>query len=116
MEEASGLRDMTPADFSSAVEEGTEVSASSMRQMLDLFTGKRVKALVHNQQTSASGEQYRSRAMANAVPAVTRRTESPYSAAPQQHPSSTAAAPQRTEQAPPRLGHMFWTSGTTTPK
>ncbi|MBP2406841.1 metal ABC transporter solute-binding protein, Zn/Mn family [Streptomyces syringium] len=50
--EASGLRNMTPADFSEAVEEGTEVSPGSLRETLDLLTGKRVKALVYNEQTT----------------------------------------------------------------
>nr|WP_246430206.1 zinc ABC transporter substrate-binding protein [Streptomyces rectiverticillatus] len=69
--EASGLRDMTPADFSTAVEEGTEVPASSMRRMLDLFTGKRVKALVYNQQTSGpQTEKVKKAAAENGIPVV----------------------------------------------
>ncbi|MEH6374601.1 zinc ABC transporter substrate-binding protein [Streptomyces sp. KLMMK] len=69
--EASGLRDMTPADFSAAVEEGTEVPASSMRQMLDLFTGKRVKALVYNQQTTGpQTEKVKKAAVDNGIPVV----------------------------------------------
>ncbi|MFH8630463.1 metal ABC transporter solute-binding protein, Zn/Mn family [Streptomyces lydicus] len=51
--EASGLRNKTPADFSEAVEEGSDVSPQSLRQTLGLFTGKQVKALVYNQQTSS---------------------------------------------------------------
>ncbi|MGW1093473.1 metal ABC transporter solute-binding protein, Zn/Mn family [Streptomyces sp. NPDC002596] len=51
--EASGLRNSTPADFSEAVEEGDEVSPRSLQQMLDLFNGEQVKALVYNEQTAS---------------------------------------------------------------
>ncbi|MEU8781069.1 zinc ABC transporter substrate-binding protein [Streptomyces sp. NPDC048637] len=52
MTEAMGLRNETPADFSQAVEEGDDVSARSLQRTLALLTGERVKALVHNTQTS----------------------------------------------------------------
>lgn len=51
--EASGLRNRTPADFSEAVEEGDDVSARSLQQTLELFTGRQVEALVYNEQTSS---------------------------------------------------------------
>ncbi|BCK66434.1 hypothetical protein Srufu_003870 [Streptomyces libani subsp. rufus] len=51
--EASGLRNKIPAEFSQAVEEGSDVSPRSLRQMLALFTGNHVKALIYNQQTSS---------------------------------------------------------------
>ncbi|MEU7133391.1 zinc ABC transporter substrate-binding protein [Streptomyces sp. NPDC046261] len=69
--EACGLRDRTPPDFAAAVEEGTEVSPGSMRQMLDLFTGRRVEALVYNQQTSGpQTEKVRQAAKDHGVPVV----------------------------------------------
>jgi zinc/manganese transport system substrate-binding protein len=49
--EASGLRNSTPADFSEAVEEGDDVSARTLQQTLALFTDRKVKALVYNEQT-----------------------------------------------------------------
>ena len=49
---ASGLVDKTPAEFSEAVEEGDDVSPKVLRETLALFTGKQVKALVYNAQTS----------------------------------------------------------------
>ncbi|MFC5146832.1 metal ABC transporter solute-binding protein, Zn/Mn family [Streptomyces aureoversilis] len=69
--EACGLRDRTPPDFAEAVEEGTEVSPGSMRQMLDLFSGKTVEALVYNQQTSGpQTEKVRQAAKDNGIPVV----------------------------------------------
>ncbi|MEW2033813.1 zinc ABC transporter substrate-binding protein [Streptomyces roseifaciens] len=69
--EACGLRDRTPPDFAEAVEEGTEVSPGSMRQMLDLFSGKRVEALVYNQQTSGpQTEKVRKAANDHGIPVV----------------------------------------------
>ncbi|MGI8882245.1 MAG: metal ABC transporter solute-binding protein, Zn/Mn family [Jatrophihabitans sp.] len=51
MLQACGLDNKTPAKFSAAVEEGTDVSPRVLRQTLDLFTGTQVKALVYNAQT-----------------------------------------------------------------
>ena len=50
--EAVGLRNETPPAFSAAVEEGNDVSASVLKQTLDLFSGGKVAALVYNEQTS----------------------------------------------------------------
>jgi zinc/manganese transport system substrate-binding protein len=50
--EAVGLHNETPPAFSSAVEEGNDVSALVLKQTLDLFKLGRVKALVYNEQTS----------------------------------------------------------------
>ncbi|MFJ4845727.1 MULTISPECIES: metal ABC transporter solute-binding protein, Zn/Mn family [unclassified Streptomyces] len=50
--DASGLRNATPPDFSEAVEEGDDVSPRTLQDTLALFTGKKVKALVYNEQTS----------------------------------------------------------------
>ncbi|MBK4348715.1 metal ABC transporter solute-binding protein, Zn/Mn family [Lacisediminihabitans changchengi] len=49
--EASGLVNATPAKFSEAVEEGTDVSPLVLRQTLALFTEHTVKLLVYNEQT-----------------------------------------------------------------
>ncbi|MFJ4553915.1 metal ABC transporter solute-binding protein, Zn/Mn family [Streptomyces sp. NPDC088817] len=50
--EASGLVNRTPEEFSEAIEEGGDVSPKVLRETLALFTGKKVKALVYNEQTS----------------------------------------------------------------
>ncbi|WP_338932979.1 zinc ABC transporter substrate-binding protein [Streptomyces netropsis] len=69
--EAGGLRNMTPADFAEAVEEGTEVSPGSLRETLDLLTGKRVRALVYNEQTAGpQTEKVRRAAEDNGIPVV----------------------------------------------
>ncbi|MEU2736086.1 zinc ABC transporter substrate-binding protein [Streptomyces sp. NPDC007095] len=52
MTEASGLVNKTPTDFSKAIEEGSDVSPRVLQSTLALFTGKQVKALVYNAQTS----------------------------------------------------------------
>ncbi|MER6526232.1 zinc ABC transporter substrate-binding protein [Streptomyces sp. NPDC001508] len=52
MTEASGLVNKTPAEFSEAIEEGSDVSAKVLQETLALYTGKQVKALVYNAQTS----------------------------------------------------------------
>ncbi|MFF4052351.1 metal ABC transporter solute-binding protein, Zn/Mn family [Streptomyces chartreusis] len=52
MIEASGLRNVTPAEFSEAIEEADDVSPRTLRSTLALFTGKKVEALVYNEQTS----------------------------------------------------------------
>jgi zinc/manganese transport system substrate-binding protein len=71
MTEASGLVDKTPAEFSKAVEEGSDVSPKVLQQTLALFTGKQVKALVYNAQTSGpQTEKVEGAAKAAGVPAV----------------------------------------------
>ncbi|MGW1373556.1 metal ABC transporter solute-binding protein, Zn/Mn family [Streptomyces sp. NPDC002446] len=71
MTEAMGLRNRTPADFSQAVEEGDDVSAQSLQRTLALFTGKQVKALVYNEQTSGpQTEQVKAAAEDNGIPVV----------------------------------------------
>jgi zinc/manganese transport system substrate-binding protein len=52
MLEACGLVNKTPAEFSEAIEEGTDVSASVLAQTLDLFSEKKVALLAYNEQTS----------------------------------------------------------------
>lgn len=69
--EASGLRNLTPQDFSQAIEEGDEVSPRALQQTLDLFTGKQVEALVYNEQTSGpQTEKVKKAAESNAIPVV----------------------------------------------
>jgi len=50
--EASGLKNLTPGDFSEAIEEGTDVSPAVLKQTEDLFADKKVKLLAYNEQTS----------------------------------------------------------------
>jgi zinc/manganese transport system substrate-binding protein len=69
--EAVGLRNETPPAFSAAVEEGNDVSASVLKQTLDLFSGGKVKALVYNEQTSGPiTEQVKKAAEQAGVPVV----------------------------------------------
>lgn len=50
--EACGLENKTPEAFSEAIEEGTDVPATALRETLDLFTSKAVKLLAYNEQTA----------------------------------------------------------------
>ncbi|MER7406882.1 zinc ABC transporter substrate-binding protein [Streptomyces sp. NPDC000070] len=52
MIDASGLVNRTPAAFSEAIEEGDDVSPRILQESLALFSGRKVKALVYNEQTS----------------------------------------------------------------
>jgi zinc/manganese transport system substrate-binding protein len=52
MLEAVGLRNETPPAFSSAIEEGNDISPLVLKKTLDLFAQGKVKALVYNEQTS----------------------------------------------------------------
>ncbi|MER7840657.1 zinc ABC transporter substrate-binding protein [Streptomyces sp. NPDC096040] len=52
MTEASGLVNKTPEEFSKAIEEGSDVSPKVLQETLALYSGKQVKALVYNAQTS----------------------------------------------------------------
>ncbi|MFD7321693.1 metal ABC transporter solute-binding protein, Zn/Mn family [Streptomyces sp. NPDC059875] len=69
--EASGLRNLTPPDFSEAVEEGDEVSPSSLQATIALFTDARVEALVYNEQTTGpQTDKVKKAAEDNGVPVV----------------------------------------------
>ncbi|MER7372847.1 metal ABC transporter solute-binding protein, Zn/Mn family [Streptomyces lanatus] len=71
MIEASGLRNATPAAFSEAIEEGDDVSPRTLQDTLALFTGKKVKALVYNEQTSGpQTEKAEQAAKAAGIPVV----------------------------------------------
>lgn len=50
--EDAGLVNRTPAEFSEAIEEGTEVPARVLVAMVDLVTQHQVEALIYNEQTA----------------------------------------------------------------
>jgi len=50
--DAAGLDNVTPDEFSEAIENETDVPAAVMDQTLKLFSTKQVKVLVYNEQTS----------------------------------------------------------------
>ena len=50
--EAAGLQNLTPAEFSEAIENETDVPADVLAQTLALFTDKKIVALVYNEQTT----------------------------------------------------------------
>lgn len=52
--EALGLSNSTPEAFSQAVEEGTDVPATTLQETLALFSDKKVGALVYNSQTEGA--------------------------------------------------------------
>ncbi|MEU9166315.1 zinc ABC transporter substrate-binding protein [Streptomyces sp. NPDC048420] len=71
MTTASGLVDKTPAEFSEAIEEGTDVSPKVLQEALALFSEKQVKALVYNEQTSGpQTEKSEQAAKAAGIPVV----------------------------------------------
>lgn len=68
---ASGLVDMTPTEFSEAIEEGDDVSPKVLQETLALFSGKQVEALVYNAQTSGpQTEKSEQAAKAAGIPVV----------------------------------------------
>lgn len=50
--DALGADDRTPEEFSEAIEEETDVPVDVLQETLALFTGKQVRALVYNEQTT----------------------------------------------------------------
>ncbi|MFF5839964.1 metal ABC transporter solute-binding protein, Zn/Mn family [Streptomyces massasporeus] len=71
MLEACGLVNRTPAEFSEAIEEGDDVSPRVLQESLALFSGKKVKALVYNEQTSGpQTEKAEAAAKAAGIPVV----------------------------------------------
>jgi zinc/manganese transport system substrate-binding protein len=69
--DACGLRNRTPEQFSASVEAGTDVSASVLRETLDLFDHHAVRALVYNEQTTgAETTRLLAAAAADHVPAI----------------------------------------------
>ncbi|MDQ0746357.1 zinc/manganese transport system substrate-binding protein [Streptomyces africanus] len=71
MIEASGLVNRTPAEFSEAIEEGDDVSPRTLQESLALFSGRKVEALVYNEQTSGpQTEKAKAAAKAAGIPVV----------------------------------------------
>ncbi|GAA1010057.1 metal ABC transporter substrate-binding protein [Acrocarpospora pleiomorpha] len=69
--EAAGLKNLTPEEFSEAIEEGDDVSPQVLAETIALFTGKKVEALVYNEQTSGpQTEQLKKAATDNGVAVV----------------------------------------------
>ncbi|MET1051800.1 MAG: zinc ABC transporter substrate-binding protein [Mycetocola sp.] len=69
--EASGLVNLTPDAFSEAIEEGTDVSPSSLNDLLDLIGSGDVALLAYNEQTSSpETERVREAAEKESVPVV----------------------------------------------
>lgn len=69
--ETAGLKDVTPAEFSEAIENETDVPATVMDQTLKLFSGQQVKLLAYNEQTTGpQTEQVLAAAQANDIPTV----------------------------------------------
>jgi zinc/manganese transport system substrate-binding protein len=67
----AGLQNVTPEEFSEAVEEGSDPSAAVLGETLALFSGKTVKVLLPNAQTeSAATRQVEQAADAAGVPVV----------------------------------------------
>jgi zinc/manganese transport system substrate-binding protein len=50
---AAGLRNLTPAAFSRAIEDGSDPSPEAVAQMTGLITGHRVRVLLYNSQTTS---------------------------------------------------------------
>jgi zinc/manganese transport system substrate-binding protein len=73
--EAAGFTNRTPAEFSEAIEEGTDVAPAVLKETLALFTGASVSLLAYNEQTASSEtEQVRAAAEDNGI-AVVQFTE-----------------------------------------
>ncbi|KZX20694.1 metal ABC transporter solute-binding protein, Zn/Mn family [Rathayibacter tanaceti] len=71
MTTALGLTNATPEAFSEAVEEGTDVPATTLQETLALFSDKTVDALVYNEQTEgAQTDAVLDAAKAAGIPAV----------------------------------------------
>ena len=69
--EAAGFTNQTPAEFSEAIEEGTDVAPSVLQETLALFSAKSVALLAYNSQTASSEtEQVRAAAEDNDVAVV----------------------------------------------
>lgn len=69
--DAAGLDNVTPDEFSEAIENETDVPAAVMDQTLKLFSSKQVKVLVYNEQTSGpQTEQVVDAAKSGGIPAV----------------------------------------------
>ncbi|MFJ3384521.1 MULTISPECIES: metal ABC transporter solute-binding protein, Zn/Mn family [unclassified Curtobacterium] len=69
--DAIGLDNVTPEDFSEAIEEGDDVPPAALNDTLKLYTGGTAKLLAYNTQTSSpETEQVKKAAEDNGVPVV----------------------------------------------
>ncbi|MBA8989644.1 zinc/manganese transport system substrate-binding protein [Curtobacterium pusillum] len=69
--DAIGLDNVTPDDFSEAIEEGDDVPPAALNDTLKLFSGGTVKLLAYNDQTSSpETEQVKKAAEDNGIPVV----------------------------------------------
>jgi len=69
--QSAGLRNLTPPDFTQAIEEGSDVPPLALQQTLDLFSTGAVALLAYNDQTaSPETERVRSAAEAVGIPVV----------------------------------------------
>ncbi len=69
--EACGLSNVTPAEFSEAIEEGTDVPIRVLADAEALITSGEVQALIYNEQTTGpQTEQLRAAAVGKGVPVV----------------------------------------------
>ncbi|WP_061300726.1 metal ABC transporter solute-binding protein, Zn/Mn family [Herbidospora cretacea] len=73
--DAAGLKNLTPEEFSEAVEEGDDVSPAVLAETTALFTGRKVEALVYNEQTSGQQTEQLKKAAADSDVAVVPVTE-----------------------------------------
>jgi zinc/manganese transport system substrate-binding protein len=69
--QTAGLTDVTPHEFTEAIEEDTDPPAAALQETLALFTGGQVRALILNAQTETpSTDQVRDAAQTAGVPVV----------------------------------------------
>ncbi len=69
--DAAGLVNATPPAFSKAIEDGTDVPPTVLSDTVALLTGKKVRALIYNEQTSSpQTEQLQAAAIAAGIPVV----------------------------------------------
>ncbi|GAA3994250.1 zinc ABC transporter substrate-binding protein [Allokutzneria multivorans] len=67
----AGLKDVTPAQFSKAVEEGNDPPAAAIADLEKLITGKQAVVLIYNPQTeSGVTKQVKTKAVAAGIPVV----------------------------------------------
>jgi len=73
--DAMGLENVTPADFSEAIEEGDDVSPAALNETLQLFTSGTVDLLAYNEQTSSPETEQVEKAATDAGVAIVPVTE-----------------------------------------
>jgi len=73
--DAMGLVNVTPDDFSEAIEEGDDVSPAALNETLKLFTDGRVDLLAYNEQTSSPETEQVEQAARDAGVAIVPVTE-----------------------------------------